>query len=236
MGTTVSFTRPDGQELKGWLAEPARPGGAPAVVVIQEWWGLNLMTNLDFGDAATQDVRGAIRFLKTRAAKVGCLGFCMGGALTLLAAANVPELDAAVTWYGCPPLEFIDVAKIKAPLQGHWADQDEFFPPALVQGLTARLEAAGVAHDFHHYLAHHAFGNEQAVGEGRIAETHYDPVWAQRARPSCDRRRNAPCRGIDGVRQGASVPCDNSSQVCRTGRAGRRRDRCTKLTSGWRNS
>ena len=36
MGTTVSFARPDGQELKGWLAEPARPGGAPAVVVIQE--------------------------------------------------------------------------------------------------------------------------------------------------------------------------------------------------------
>ena len=36
-------------------------------------------------------------------------------------------------------------------------------------------------HDFHRYLAHHAFGNEQAEGDGRIAETHYDPVWAQRA-------------------------------------------------------
>ena len=35
--------------------------------------------------------------------------------------------------------------------------------------------------DFHHYLAHHAFGNEQAVGAGRIAQTQYDPVWAQRA-------------------------------------------------------
>jgi carboxymethylenebutenolidase len=217
MGTTVTFKRPDGKELQGWLAEPAHPDGAPAVVVIQEWWGLNdqirgvadrlaqagylalvpdlyrgkstvekeeahhLMTGLDFGDAATQDVRGAVQYLKTRAAKVGCVGFCMGGALTLLAAANVPELDAAVTWYGCPPLEYIDAGKIRIPLQGHWASQDEFFPPALVEGLTAKLKDAGVAHDFHHYLAHHAFGNEQAVGTGRIAETQYDPVWAQQA-------------------------------------------------------
>ena len=134
MGTTVSFKRPDGKELQGYLATPAQPAGAPAVVVIQEWWGLNdqirgvadrlaqagyvalvpdlyrgkstvekeeahhLMTGLDFADAATQDVRGAIQYLKTRSAKVGCVGFCMGGARTLLAAANDPELDAAVTW------------------------------------------------------------------------------------------------------------------------------------------
>ena len=139
------------------------------------------MTGLNFGDAATQDVRGAVQYLKTRASKVGCVGFCMGGALTLLAAVNVPELDAAVTWYGCPPLEYIDASKIRIPLQGHWATQDEFFPIAQVEGLTAKLADAGVSFDFHRYLAHHAFGNEQAVGPGRIAETHYDPVWAQRA-------------------------------------------------------
>ena len=217
MGTTIQFKRPDGLELPGYLAEPAQALGAPAVVVIQEWWGVNdqirgvadrlahagflalvpdlyrgkstvekeeahhLMTGLDFGTAAAQDVRGAVQFLKTRAAKVGCVGFCMGGALTLLAAANVPELDAAVTWYGCPPLEYIDPGKIKIPLQGHWATQDEFFPIAQVEGLTAKLKEAGVTFDFHRYLAHHAFGNEQAVGPGRIAETHYDPVWAQQA-------------------------------------------------------
>ena len=217
MGTTVSFKRPDGKELQGYLAEPARPEGAPAVVVIQEWWGLNdqirgvadrlahagyralvpdlyrgkstveqeeahhLMTALNFGDAASQDVRGAVQYLQAGGAKVGCVGFCMGGALTLLAAANVPELDAAVTWYGCPPLEYIDAGRIKIPLQGHWATQDEHFSPELVKGLAAKLAAAGVAFDFHDYLAHHAFGNEQAVGEGRIASTQYDPVWAQRA-------------------------------------------------------
>ena len=218
MGSIVTFKRPDGKELQGYLAGPAaNPRSAPAVVVIQEWWGLNdqirgvadrlahagyralvpdlyrgkttveeeeahhLMTGLDFGDAATQDVRGAVQHLKAGSARVGCVGFCMGGALTLLAAANVPELDAAVTWYGCPPLEYIDAATIKIPLQGHWATQDEHFPQVLVDGLAAKLKSAGAEFDFHHYLARHAFGNEQAVGEGRIASTQYDPVWAQRA-------------------------------------------------------
>lgn len=40
MGTMVSFDRPDGQTVQGYLCEPARASGAPAVVVIQEWWGL----------------------------------------------------------------------------------------------------------------------------------------------------------------------------------------------------
>jgi carboxymethylenebutenolidase len=101
--------------------------------------------------------------------------------LTLLASANVAELDAAVTWYGCPPLEYIDASKIKIPLQGHWSTQDAHFTPELVKGLAAKLAEAGVKFDFHDYLARHAFGNEQAVGEGRIASTQYDPVWAQRA-------------------------------------------------------
>ncbi len=41
-GTTVTFVRPDGQKVEGYLARPAAHGDkAPAVVVIQEWWGLN---------------------------------------------------------------------------------------------------------------------------------------------------------------------------------------------------
>ena len=41
MGNSISFNRPDGKALPGYLAEPASPAGAPAVVVIQEWWGVN---------------------------------------------------------------------------------------------------------------------------------------------------------------------------------------------------
>jgi len=217
MGTTVTFQRPDGQSLPGYLAEPKQAAGAPAIVIIQEWWGINeqirgvaerlasagyialvpdlyrgkstveaeeakhLMTGLNFGDAATQDVRGAVRFLKARAAKVGVSGFCMGGALALLATCNAPEIDATVVWYGCPPLEFIDASQVKAPILGHWATQDQFFPIANVDSLQEKLRAAGVKFEFHRYLAHHAFANEAALGPGRISATQYDPVWAQQA-------------------------------------------------------
>lgn len=41
MGSTVVFNRPDGEAVNGYLAEPTHAYGAPGVVVIQEWWGLN---------------------------------------------------------------------------------------------------------------------------------------------------------------------------------------------------
>ena len=215
MATTVSFQRPDGQDVQGYLAEPARAAGARAVVVIQEWWGLNdqirgvaerlaqagyvalvpdlyrgkstveaeeahhLMTALDFGDAASQDIRGAVQYLKARIAKVGITGFCMGGALTLLAMTKVPEIDAGVVWYGYPPLDFVDASKIKAPMLAHWATQDEAFPIATVDQLEERLRGAGVAFEFHRYLAQHGFANETAVGVRRLPITQYDSAWSQ---------------------------------------------------------
>ncbi len=217
MATTVTFKRPDGENIQGYLAEPEHAPGAAAVVVIQEWWGINdqirgvadrlasagytalvpdlyrgkatveaeeahhLMTGLNFGDAASQDIRGAVQFLKTRSGKVGVTGFCMGGALTLLALCTVPEADAAVVWYGCLPLQYLDAAKIRVPLQAHWATQDEFFPIASIDLLEDKLREADVAFDFHRYLARHAFANETAVGPGRIPATQYDPVWSQQA-------------------------------------------------------
>ena len=217
MGSVVSFERLDGKQVQGYLAEPAMPEGAPGVVVIQEWWGLNaqirgvadrlahagyralvpdlyrgrltleeaeaqhLMTGLDFGDAASQDVRGAARFLKGASARVGVTGFCMGGALTLLALNAAPELDAGVVWYGLPPIEYLDPARITASVMGHWATQDAHFAIDAVDALEAKLREGGVAVEFHRYLAHHAFANETAVGPGRIAGTQHDPVWAQRA-------------------------------------------------------
>lgn len=221
MGSMVSFQRPDGQTLNGFLALPAHPDGAPGVVVIQEWWGINdqirkvadrfaaagyqvlvpdlyrgtstleaeeashLMNGLNFGEAAAQDIRGAVQFLKTRAPKVGVTGFCMGGALTLLALTQVPEADAGVAWYGCPPLEYIDASQIKVPLQAHWGTQDEFFKIDTIDRLEDKLRAADVPFDFHRYLAYHAFANETAVGPTRLPATQYDPVWAQQAWDRC---------------------------------------------------
>ena len=139
------------------------------------------MSALDFGDAASQDIRGAVQFLKGRSSKVGITGFCMGGALTLLSLTQSPEIDAGVVWYGCPPLDYIDASKIRAPIMGHWATQDEFFKIDTVDGLEEKLNAAKVDFEFHRYLAHHAFANETAVGPARTPATQYDPVWAQQA-------------------------------------------------------
>ena len=217
MGKMVEFKRPDGQSVQGYLAEPANAIGAPGIVVIQEWWGLNaqikgvaeryaeagyaalvpdlyrgkstveaaeaehLMTNLNFGDAAGQDVRGAVMYLKSRGTKVGVSGYCMGGALTLLAACNVPEADAGVVYYGYPPLEYIDVAKIRMPLLAHWATDDAPFPIANVDKLEAMLRGAGVSFEFHRYQAMHAFANETQVGAARLPITEYKPEAAATA-------------------------------------------------------
>lgn len=216
-GSMVSFNRPDGKEVHGYLASPAEPKGAPAIVVIQEWWGLNdqirgvadrlarcgylalvpdlyrgkntveeeeahhLMDNLDFGDAVSQDIAGAVTFLKQRATKVGVTGFCMGGALTMLTISQNPDIAAGVVWYGVPPLEYIDASKIKVPVQGHWGTQDAFFPIENVDALEDKLKQAGVDTDFHRYLAYHAFANETAVGPGRISGTQHDAVWSEQA-------------------------------------------------------
>jgi carboxymethylenebutenolidase len=107
----------------------------------------HLMNDLNFGDAASQDIRGAVQYLKaTGSAKVAVTGFCMGGALTVLSACFVPELDATVVWYGNPPAEFVDANNITKPMMGHWSMQDEFFSPAGVDELEQKLKLAGVEH------------------------------------------------------------------------------------------
>jgi carboxymethylenebutenolidase len=215
MGRNTTYSRPDGQSVAAYLAEPSKGEGSPAVVVIQEWWGLNdqirgvadrfalagyralvpdlyrgkstidaeeanhLMTNLNFADAAGQDVRGAVQYLKAAGGKCGVTGFCMGGALTVLSVVNVPEVDAGVSWYGYPPLEYVDASRIKVPLMGHWATRDAPFPIAGVDALQAKLEAAGVKFEFHRYEAQHAFFNETQVGEKKLLPViEYEPAAA----------------------------------------------------------
>jgi carboxymethylenebutenolidase len=192
----ITFKRPDGKDCSAFFVEPSAESRAPALVVIQEWWGLNdqikgvanrlaqagyrvlvpdlyrgkigldakeaehLMTDLNFGDAATQDIRGAVHYLEQSGSMVGVTGFCMGGALTILAAVHVPEADAFACWYGCPPLEYVDATKIKAPLLGHWALDDVYFPIQQVNALEEKLKKADVRYEFHRYKAKHAFANE----------------------------------------------------------------------------
>ena len=141
----------------------------------------HLMTGLNFGDAAGQDVRGAVQFLKSSgSAKAGVTGFCMGGALTLLSAVNVPEADSGVVWYGYPPLEYVDASKVKAPMLGHFATRDQAFPIGKVDELEKKLRAANVKFEFHRYDAKHAFANETA-DEKKLDMLEYNPKAAELA-------------------------------------------------------
>ncbi len=120
----------------------------------------HLMTGLDFMDAGTQDVRGCAQYLKQSSPKVAVGGFCMGGALTVIAAVHVPEVDAAVCFYGIPPAEAADPAKVRVPFQGHFANQDDWCTPAAVDQLEAALAKSGVQREIYRYDAQHAFMNE----------------------------------------------------------------------------
>jgi carboxymethylenebutenolidase len=73
-----------------------------------------------------EDFIAAYNYLKTNKGcngKVGVVGFCFGGSIANLMAEQVPDLSAAVPFYGGqPPIE--DVPKIKAPLLLHYAGLD----------------------------------------------------------------------------------------------------------------
>ena len=136
----------------------------------------HLMGGLNFGDAATEDARGAARYLRhLGATKIGITGFCMGGALAMLASMNDPEFDAAVVWYGYPPPEAGDPSKIDIPLQGHWAKHDEFFKIEGVDELEGKLQAKGAPYEFHRYDAKHAFYNPGGIGNHH--PEHAETAW-----------------------------------------------------------
>ena len=123
----------------------------------------HLMNGLDFQGATHEDLRGAVRHLKTLGASVAVMGFCMGGALTIAAAVHIPETDAAVCFYGLPDQTFADPAKIRKPLQGHFANTDDWCTPAKVDELEKMMTAAGAKPQIHRYDAVHAFFNERSA-------------------------------------------------------------------------
>ncbi len=129
------------------------------VVTVEAEEASHLMQNLDFADANT-DVCSAVAHLKQSCPKVGVIGFCMGGALTVLAAVYSDAADAACCWYGVPPEEAADTRTISIPFQGHFALEDGFFTPDKVDALEARLKEGNVTHEIYRYQAQHAFGNE----------------------------------------------------------------------------
>jgi carboxymethylenebutenolidase len=91
------------------------------------------------------------------------MGYCMGGALTIAAAVHVPEFADGVCFYGIPPKAFADPAKIRVPVQGHFANKDDWCTPEAVDDLERTLKAAGGGHEIYRYDAAHAFANERSA-------------------------------------------------------------------------
>jgi carboxymethylenebutenolidase len=120
----------------------------------------HMMSNLNFPDAAGQDIRGAVQYLKQSSKKVVVGGFCMGGALTILSAVRVPEMDVGACFYGIPGLETAELKKISVPLICHFANRDDWCTPGKVNDFEAALKQSKSKFELYRYDAQHAFMNE----------------------------------------------------------------------------
>lgn len=106
----------------------------------------------------------ALDYLKKRPesnGKVGCVGFCWGGAMANQLAVHYPDLKAAVPFYGRQP-EAADVPRIKAAIQLHYGGLDERIN-AGIPAYEEALKKAAVPYELYVYEgAQHAFNNDTA--------------------------------------------------------------------------
>lgn len=195
---TVEF--PSGKEtISGFLAVPDKPGQYPALVVIQEWWGLNdwvkeqteklaaqgyvaLAVDLYRGKTATdaaeahelmrglpqdraiRDMQAAYNYLATRkdvkSDRIGSIGWCMGGGLSLQLAIHEPHLAACVVNYGSLPTDPNDIQQINAPVLGNFGADDRGITPADVEAFEKTMKGMNHRIDVKIYQgAGHAFQN-----------------------------------------------------------------------------
>jgi carboxymethylenebutenolidase len=116
-------------------------------------------------DQAEDDMCGAANYLLAQPGvdgdSVGSVGFCLGGGLSVWAAATCPQVSAAVSYYYVMPHGKPDFTGITGPVLGHFGTEDAFIPLADAHALDAELSAAGVDVDFQYYDgAGHAFFND----------------------------------------------------------------------------
>ena len=113
-------------------------------------------------EQTTKNFVAAVKYLKTHplsTGKVGCTGFCWGGAMTNQVAVNSPDLNAAVPYYGRQPVAE-DVEKIKAPVMAHYAGNDAGINagiPAFEEALKKYNKEYQI---FIYEGANHAFNND----------------------------------------------------------------------------
>jgi carboxymethylenebutenolidase len=112
------------------------------------------------------DVVSAVGYLAERkdcTGRIGSVGFCYGGGMSLVCAAERPEIAAAVAFYGAalPPEK---VAKVKAPLMLHYAGKDERID-AGINDFRAALDANAITYSINMYpRTQHGFHNDSSAG------------------------------------------------------------------------
>ena len=188
------------ETVSGYLAMPDSPGRHPALVVIQEWWGLNdwvkeqarefaqhgyvaFAPDLYHGKVATvpaearklsrsmpreravRDLKAAFDYLaampNVEKTKIGSIGWCMGGGLSLQLAIHESRLAACVIDYGTLTTDPAEIEKIHAPMLGNFGADDHGIPPSAVHAFEKATRAAGKQFDAKIYAgAGHAFENE----------------------------------------------------------------------------
>jgi carboxymethylenebutenolidase len=116
-------------------------------------------------DRTERDMAGAVDYLlgldATTGPRVGTVGFCMGGQLSLFAACANDKVGACVDYYGVHPEVHPDLPSLNAPVLGFFAENDGFVTPEIARGLEAEVKAAGKQVEIHIYSgADHAFFND----------------------------------------------------------------------------
>src|SRR5437588_1971829 len=123
-------------------------------------------------DRAARDMSGAIDYLSSHTAVtskgIGVVGFCMGGMLAFIIAANRSDkVKAVVPFYGFPQGSTEpDWSKLTASISGHMAEHDDFFTPAGARALEAKLRGMGknVTLKVHPGTGHAFMGPHNALG------------------------------------------------------------------------
>ena len=116
-------------------------------------------------DQAEKEMRGAVKYLlghDQSNGQVGSVGFCLGGGLSVWAAANSPDIGAVSTFYYVMPHGKPDFSALDGtPVLGHFGTADDFVSVDDAKALEAELQEAGAMASFEFYEgAGHAFFND----------------------------------------------------------------------------
>ena len=121
-------------------------------------------------DLIFRDIQASIDYLKKQnfanAKRIGITGFCFGGRVALMFAAKSNEIDAVAPFYGnlrtpafanrkSDPLDVL--TKIKAPVQGHYAREDNEIPAEQLKTFEDTLKRKGTKVEIFTYDALHGF-------------------------------------------------------------------------------